>query len=507
MWLIVFFPPPKDGYVHVTLRQLPANPNSPEDHIKLELGVLDSGKGISEDFLKNQLFQPFSQENPLQPGTGLGLAIVNSIVRSESVSGKIDVWSAEHFGTEIRILFEAQAAPGEASEIDELGDWRKDGFAESPSVSLLGFNESRGHKLLKQVLTDYIEEWWGFALSSDDSQLGDILVLNEGVETIQKLVRQRDCGRPLLILSSARGDPHVMDAVDDYERAGGFARIVFKPAGPNSLRQVIRLCVRVLRVGLPAQHRSTPSRTSLSSFGESIAPPGERLSARDLVDGVGPNTLNRRRSGGTENALLPLSRPPMAPRSRTYNFDLSSGPSAPRPPSSDDTRSETPQTPNSPSTTISVGTGGLLLKTSVGSLESGKPIHVLVVEDNGILRELLVKWLRTKGYIVHEAADGQNGVDIFKSEAAFDVVLLDMSMPVLDGVGAATEIRRLEQENEESAFQTGADSPRTSRLIALTGMSSREDKRRAFEAGVDGYLVKPVSFKTLQSMFKQLGIT
>lgn len=61
------------------------------------------------------------------------------------------------------------------------------------------------------------------------------------------------------------------------------------------------------------------------------------------------------------------------------------------------------------------------------------------------------------------------------------VVLLDMSMPVLDGVGAATAIRQSEQEQQKSHAQ-----PWTTRLIALTGMSSREDKRRAFEAGVDG---------------------
>jgi len=83
-----------------------------------------------------------------------------------------------------------------------------------------------------------------------------------------------------------------------------------------------------------------------------------------------------------------------------------------------------------------------------------------------------------------------------------------MSMPVLDGVGAATAIRRSERERRlaRSHLPSTQESMQSSRLIALTGMSSREDKRKAFEAGVDGYLVKPVSFKTLQTMFKQLGI-
>lgn len=60
------------------------------------------------------------------------------------------------------------------------------------------------------------------------------------------------------------------------------------------------------------------------------------------------------------------------------------------------------------------------------------------------------------------------------------VVLLDLSMPVLDGIGATAEIRRI-----ESGF-TAEFSHRRSRILALTGMSSLEDKRRAFDAGVDG---------------------
>ena len=59
-------------------------------------------------------------------------------------------------------------------------------------------------------------------------------------------------------------------------------------------------------------------------------------------------------------------------------------------------------------------------------------------------------------------------------------MLLDLSMPVLDGVGAASKIREVERNRAESEQH-----PPT-RILALTGMSTLEDKRRAFEAGVDG---------------------
>ncbi|KAJ6486670.1 hypothetical protein C8R45DRAFT_1145042 [Mycena sanguinolenta] len=59
--------------------------------------------------------------------------------------------------------------------------------------------------------------------------------------------------------------------------------------------------------------------------------------------------------------------------------------------------------------------------------------RALVVEDNGILQNLLVKWLTTKGYDSRDAVDGRNGVKVYEEEGPFNVVLLDMSMPVLDG--------------------------------------------------------------------------
>lgn len=107
-----------------------------------------------------------------------------------------------------------------------------------------------------------------------------------------------------------------------------------------------------------------------------------------------------------------------------------------------------------------------------------------------------VKWLSKKGFYYRDAVDGRDGVNAYEKDGPFEyvaetfcdkssnfhpsVVLLDLSMPVLDGIGATAEIRKI-----ESGF-TAEFSHRRSRILALTGMSSLEDKRRAFDAGVDG---------------------
>jgi len=157
----------------------------------------------------------------------------------------------------------------------------------------------------------------------------------------------------------------------------------------------------------------------------------------------------------------------------------------------------------SSSPTIPIGSGGSLLKSSVGIINAkDHRYRVLVVEDNSILRNLITKWLKTKGHEFRDAVDGRDGVNIYESDGPFDVVLLDLSMPKLDGIGATTEIRRIELARRKPlAKQAVID---RAGILALTGMSSLEDKRKAFDAGVDGYLVKPVAFKTLEEIFRKL---
>lgn len=71
------------------------------------------------------------------------------------------------------------------------------------------------------------------------------------------------------------------------------------------------------------------------------------------------------------------------------------------------------------------------------------------------------------------------------------VILLDLSMPKLDGIGATSEIRQIETARQREYEQRASTlnpkrPPHSTKILALTGMSSLEDKRRAFEAGVDG---------------------
>lgn len=108
---------------------------------------------------------------------------------------------------------------------------------------------------------------------------------------------------------------------------------------------------------------------------------------------------------------------------------------------------------------------------------------ILLVEDNEMNRDMLSRRLQRKGYDVIMATDGQQGVDMARSGQP-DLVLMDMSLPVLDGWEATRSIK------------TG---PTTKHIpiIAITAHAMAGDKERAFEAGCDEYDTKPVDLPRL----------
>ena len=108
---------------------------------------------------------------------------------------------------------------------------------------------------------------------------------------------------------------------------------------------------------------------------------------------------------------------------------------------------------------------------------------ILLVEDNEINRDMLSRRLERRGYQVAIALDGEQGVSMAGLEAP-DLILMDMSLPVLDGWEAA---RRLK----------GAPDTRSIPIIALTAHAMVGDREKAIESGCDDYDTKPVEFQRL----------
>jgi two-component system, cell cycle response regulator DivK len=116
--------------------------------------------------------------------------------------------------------------------------------------------------------------------------------------------------------------------------------------------------------------------------------------------------------------------------------------------------------------------------------------RILLVEDNEMNRDMLSRRLSRRGFEVLIAENGQSGVDLTVSERP-DLVLMDMSLPVMDGWEAA---RRLKADPDTSAIP----------IIALTAHAMARDRELALEAGCDDYDSKPVDLPRLVRKIEQL---
>jgi len=111
---------------------------------------------------------------------------------------------------------------------------------------------------------------------------------------------------------------------------------------------------------------------------------------------------------------------------------------------------------------------------------------ILVVDDEAKIRSIIRKYGEFEGYEVDEASDGMDAINKVKVDSEYDVVIMDVMMPELDGFSACSEIKKIK------------DIP----VIMLSARGEEYDRIHGFEAGVDDYVVKPFSPKELMMRVK-----
>lgn len=118
--------------------------------------------------------------------------------------------------------------------------------------------------------------------------------------------------------------------------------------------------------------------------------------------------------------------------------------------------------------------------------------HILIVDDEEKIRSLIRKYAEFEGHTVSEADNGMDAVKMARKER-FDLIIMDIMMPHLDGFSAAAEIRK------------GSDVP----IIMLSARGEEYDKINGFRVGIDDYVVKPFSPKELmlriEAIMKRIG--
>ncbi|PVF92733.1 hypothetical protein CPB86DRAFT_819388 [Serendipita vermifera] len=426
----------QEGYVKVGLYR---GAQTDYSVMPIEIVVEDTGSGMSDAFIKEKLFHPFSQEKPFAQGVGLGLAIVRAILKSPGIEGTVEVQSQVGFGTRMVLRLEAPVASGSPSSA-----WLRNPIPPEsnmlPSVALVGFdNHSSGSTqqvaLLRQAL-----HYWNREIQERPVVEAKLLIFNGDTIEAEKIREGTYPGRKMIILASSPVDTSLLKVAQELSLGGGFCLLALKPVGPIALS---RLLSKVVETSI-----SSPPASNIGLKSPTLSPKSPVLSTRASSRPT------------TAKTIIEKARRPEATKAMSE-----------------------PEAPT----------------------EGKSTLRALVVEDNPVNRKVLAAYLRKRAYEFIEAENGEEGVKVFQSYPAgyFDICLMDLQMPVRDGFQATADIRGIETQRIASESGHGNIMSRL-KVIALSGLASPEDKERASAVGFDGYLVKPVAFKTLDAVFQPL---
>jgi len=125
-----------------------------------------------------------------------------------------------------------------------------------------------------------------------------------------------------------------------------------------------------------------------------------------------------------------------------------------------------------------------------GKEREAQKLHILVVEDNPINQKVARKILEKMGHTVSCAENGKIAVDMI-SHNCYDLIFMDLRMPVMDGLEATRKIRTL---NNASGIP----------VIAMTANALEEDKNRCLAAGMNGFIAKPIKKDDLEQTIKNI---
>ncbi|KAJ9664849.1 hypothetical protein H2201_005070 [Coniosporium apollinis] len=447
-----------NGVVVVSLDVRDAKELEPQDEARPELrdenGVehkivvftaKDTGKGMSKDFVENRLFLPFHQEDAMKSeGVGLGMSIVKSLV--SLLAGKIEVKSQVGEGSEFKVNI--PMAPGKVTQQESGAPTIEQSLtilrSKNLNVAIYGFEHT-----IAWSLRAYLVDWFNCTVVplGDEESHPDI-VIADGTRnnTFEEICTQlRAYRRRLAVLTICTGPPK--PASSKYVAEKHIWEGISRPFGPNKLSKALLRCLERLQ-------DLDQSETETNGFEEQQqqSPSSKRSYSRASIDTTcGSATADRNTSQEHSSEMRFLAASQI---NTTATLTTKSGPS------------------------------------------------MLLVEDNVVNLKLLNTFMSKKGYMdVETAVDGLQAVQaVERRTEGFDIIITDISMPVMDGFEASRRIRELERERGSSA---SSKSRKPALLVALTGLASANDRDEALRSGVDIFMPKPVRFEKLRELLAQ----
>ncbi|KAL3441448.1 hypothetical protein BJX65DRAFT_288529 [Aspergillus insuetus] len=413
-----------EGFIEASLSMVKSSADRPSD--VAHFCVTDTGRGMSQEFLRNKLFSPFAQEDSLSEGAGLGLSIVKQLV--SFLGGSIDVKSEWGVGTQVDIyipvkleptkrgsaIHEKSQSPAKNKKFSLIGLGAYPELAEEPTGTLSP--KAKRKICLQSFFTNILanqHSWKAAVVESIENADGDIAVVEEKV--LKQIVKDQSLQK--VAESKFTHIVCLCDATPSLtlDKRVGITPVVYlsQPFSPQKVLQILK--------NLPEPEPYSPPTELLMP----LAAAGERSVPTKPQLKIPPTS-----------AVTPLSE---------------------------------------------------------GDLTPNDTSQVLIVDDNEINIKILAKLMSRLGYQHGAAINGLIALNKYKeSPSAFKVILMDVSMPVMDGIDATRHIRAFEREQSLTP----------AKIYAVTGIASESMQKDALLAGVDEYLVKPLSLQKLSTIIK-----
>ncbi|KAJ5644980.1 hypothetical protein N7507_010991 [Penicillium longicatenatum] len=486
------------GYIYLELKSVQSGTGSSrkssskhKDEFEVTLTVKDTGKGISAEYLQNGVFSPFSQEDPLASGSGLGLSIVHQAVGF--LGGSIEIESTKGAGTKLSIhtpLMKPPPGSETASSASLFHSLRR--YTEDKTIGFLGFGQnliSQRDTSLYSSLERMCHDWFGLEVSKISPLEGkhDPLNFYLAIQTEldcedvggrnlfglpQHLHSDDELTSPVVVICQSPEEAHSMFVASKNRGDSTFFEFVSQPCGPRKLARALDMCIKRQRdkqngrrgSDEPTRWVEMPESSHLPVDVGASDPPDDRMkiSKRPTADTIGMDKDKDRNSRRT--SLEEFQRPIEA-------------------------ENDAQPTPSP--------------KSSEDEPQPGK-LTALLVDDNDLNLQLLCAYAKKEGYEYMTAKNGADAVDIYKAQPGkFQAVIIDISMPVMDGFEASRQIRRLEKEHRAQLPEAERKAFPRITIAALTGLDSAAAQKEALGSGIDSFLIKPIKRSEVQNVLRR----
>lgn len=296
----------RKGYIWISLRQMEPSTRKGQQQTNVILMVSDSGKGIGDEYLQNDLFSPFKQEDPLAPGTGLGLSLVRQI--SSTMGGSVTVTSQLGRGTTARVTLPL-ARPIQAITDDDVHRELLERLR-GLSLCLRGFN--RFHERVVEatpehpsqvseaaVMETLCREWLGLQIipaSAVEQERPDIFLYNEAAFTdLDGRAISERLNIPAVVICRDALTAHTYAKSAEKSWVTEF---ISQPVGPRRLARSLALAVLKWKQAQNGPHTTASVSPAYTPPMDPSTPPGEE-----------ENETKPRQSGDSGDARSPHASP------------------------------------------------------------------------------------------------------------------------------------------------------------------------------------------------------